>query len=434
MPDIKPFTGLRYHLNNPRDLGNYAAPPYDMIDEAFTKSLYAKHELNCVRLIQNLKEPSDKANRDRHVRAGKLFTEWLDEGILAKDSSPSLYLYAQKFRVPVAGSIVTFERIGIIATVKLVPFSDGIVLPHEYTFSGPKADRYELLEILKTETGMIFGIIDDKPGDFYKAITAAKSGSPLGSFTDAEGTIHDLYRITDQKTVARFTELAKGRTVLIADGHHRYETALNYFKNTGNPAASHCLMTLVSTSDPGLVILSFHRLLRKCKQVPSFSADHLKKFFSITDLGPASQKRIDEFMEKDDGFLLMWADSATQRLYGLNINPAGEAFLKANADGKSDSWTHLSASVINLLLLKGILSIDITDSIVLHDVLDFSNKNDVALQKGLAAAECHGAMFLRPVTINTISSVVERNERMPQKSTCFFPKLWSGLVFYGLEL
>jgi uncharacterized protein (DUF1015 family) len=433
MPDIRPFAGVRYRLKNPSDLGNFAAPPYDMLDEKFTKALYAKHELNCVRLIQNLKEPQDAANKDRHVRAGKLYTEWRKKGILQQDSAPSFYVYAQQFSVPVAGTMVKFERLGVIATVKTVPFSDGVVLPHEYTFSGPKADRYELLETIKTETGMIFGIIDDKTGDFYSYIAKARSGSPLGTFTDSEGTVHALYRIVDQAVMKKFVESAQGRTVLIADGHHRYETALNYYKNTGNPAASHCLMTLVSTRDPGLVILSFHRLIRKCKYITSFGADRLSKFFSMTDLGPATQERVNGFMDKDDGFLLLWADSATRKLYGLNINKAGEEFLKANADGKSDSWTHLSASVINLLILKGLLSIDITDSLVLHDVLDFSNKNDVAFQKGLDASDCYGTIFLRPVTIDTISSVVARNERMPQKSTCFFPKLWSGLVFYSLE-
>jgi uncharacterized protein (DUF1015 family) len=432
MPDIKPFAGLRFNLAKPGDLGNYAAPPYDMIEEEMARKLYAKHEHNCVRIIQNLKEPGDKANKDRHLRAGKFFDEWRKKGVLVSDKEQAFYLYEQKFTVPGADKNAVFERLGIIARIRLVPFSDGIVLPHEYTFAGPKADRYELLETIRTSTGQIFGIISDEKGDFYAGIKKARQGAVLGTFTDVDGTVHNLYRIIDKAVIDQLAMTAQGRTVLIADGHHRYETALNYWKNTGAPDASHTMMTLVSAKDPGLLILSFHRLLRRCRHTTGFNLKRLKEFFSVKNLGQADIGGVNGFMASTGGPVLLYLDNASKKLYGLSVNEAGEHWLAGHADGKSHLWTHLNVSLINMLVLRGLLNIDINDSVVVHDTLDFSNDNQVAFDRALDGDTYHGAIFLRPANIDTITSVVEKNERMPQKSTCFFPKLYSGLVFNPL--
>lgn len=433
MADIQPFCGFRYALRNPDDLSNLIAPPYDMLDEGKIDALYNKNPLNAVRIDQNRAAPPDKTNRDRHVRASQFFSDWISRGLVCADERPSLYVYEQQFAVERAGTMQQFKRMGVISLVKLVDFSEKVVLPHEYTLSGPKIDRYEHLDATRLNVGQIFGLLSDSTAAIFELIKSMKKGPALGSAVDGDGVRHTLYACRDADLIERFTTAAKSETILIADGHHRYETALNFHREHMNdPAYDRTMMTLVSMADPGLVIRSFHRLLRKQKQVLDMPKE-LEKSFSVTDLGPASLEMVNGFLGGNVDASLLYADSASRHIFGLKLNDSGETFLESTAPEHSLRWKHLDMSVINMIAVNRILGLPL-DGHVLHDVITYMNDVTAAFAASMNPQEYYGGFFIKPVDIAAIHAIVQGGERMPQKSTNFYPKLYSGLVFNRLGI
>jgi uncharacterized protein (DUF1015 family) len=431
MADIQPFRGFRYALRKPDELSTLIAPPYDMLDDGKVEALYNKSPLNAVRIDQNRAVPSDKANRDRHVRASKLFADWVSQGLVGADERPSLYVYEQQFTVERAGTVKQFKRTGVVSLVKLVDFSENIVLPHEYTLSGPKVDRYEHLDATRLNVGQIFGLLSDSTGGIFELIKRMKKGPALGSAVDNDAVRHTLYACNDADLIQQFTAAAKSETILIADGHHRYETALNFYREHGNdPAFDRTMMTLVSMADPGLVIRSFHRLIRKQKQALDMLKE-LGKSFSVTDLGPASLDIVNGFLGGTVDSAMLFVDSTSSRVFGLKLNDSGEAFLESTVPEHSPRWKHLDMSVINMIAVNRILGLPL-DGHILHDVIGYMNDVTAAFTASLNPQEYYGGFFIRPVDIAAIHAIVQGGERMPQKSTNFYPKLYSGLVFNRL--
>ncbi len=430
MAGVKPFKGYRYKIENPQELTKVIAPPYDMIDSSMIDALYQKDPCNSVRLIQNRPEPQDTCNKDRHVRAAAIFRKWVDEGILVQDQKPSVYVYQQTFRSPVGKEMVTFVRTGVIALVELVDFEKKIVLPHEYTLSGPKIDRFELMDVSQVDMGLIFGLVSDK-GDSYDAIKALINGAPVGVAVDENGVEHRLYVCSDESLINSFVKSVKDSTILIADGHHRYETALNYYKEKKSQGYSHVMMALVSMADPGLVIRSFHRLIRKTDRQLVMKSQ-LQRYFRMVDYGKASEDTVCDFMSGKLDADMVYIDSADQSAIGLYLSDDGEKFLQSVMPERSMNWKHLSVSEINVVVINTILGLPL-DGKVLHDVVEYVNDIGTGLQKLKDSNSFHGGFFIRPVSIEAIQNVVDGGERMPQKSTNFFPKLFSGLVFNRLS-
>ncbi|KMQ51313.1 hypothetical protein CHISP_1796 [Chitinispirillum alkaliphilum] len=434
MAEVKAFRGLRFNLQTPQDLGMYTAPPYDMINDSMVNELYDLHPHNAVRIIQNKKEDSDKENRDRHIRAASILKSWMDEGVIKKDEKDSVYIYAQKFSADINGVKGSFERIGVITLVKLVDFEEKVVFPHEYTLSGPKQDRYELLDASRTNTGQIFGLIPDE-GDLFTTIKKMKEGrAPLGEFTDENEVVHSLYSCEDEQLIGELKKNVDSRSVLIADGHHRYETALRYYKEKGSDAYSHLMMTLVSMADPGLVIRPFHRMVNRAhagEQVVMGQA--LKKYFDMKVIGKADTQEVTRALAQEvkDKEIVYW-DCDSSELYLLKLNEEGEEFLKSVMPEHSDLWKHLEVSVINTIVINKILSLPL-DGHVLHDVVEYVNDVSDAAQALGSADKYYGGFFIKPLSIQAINDIVKGGERMPQKSTNFFPKLFSGLVFNKME-
>lgn len=431
MADIQPFRGFRYTLKKPDDLDDLIAPPYDMLDDGKIEALYNKNPLNAVRIDQNRAVPSDKKNRDRHARASHFFSDWVSRGLVGADERPSYYVYEQQFALERAGIVEQFKRTGVISLVKLVDFSENIVLPHEYTLSGPKVDRYEHLDATRLNVGQIFGLLSDEDGTIFELIKRMKQTPLLGSAVDGDGVRHSLYACRDTERIERFTTAAKDKTILIADGHHRYETALNFYREHGaDPAFDRTMMTLVSMADPGLLIRSFHRLVRKQKQALDMTME-LGKSFIVTDLGPASLNTVNGFLGGKVAAVMLFVDSASGHVFGLTLNDSGEAFLESIVPEHSSGWKHLDMSVINLIAVNRILGLPL-DGHVLHDVISYMNDVTAALTASLNSQEYYGGFFIRPVDIAAVHSIVRGGERMPQKSTNFYPKLYSGLVFNRL--
>jgi len=436
MADVKAFKGYRFAINKAEELGKHCAPPYDMIDDAMIETLYAKDERNVVRITQNRREASDNANKDRHVRAAGFFKEWIDKGIIVQDDSDSVYIYRQQFTTEQNGKTVSHERTGICVLVKLVAFEDQVVFPHEYTLSGPKQDRYELMETTKSNTGQIFGLATDDNGEFYSMIRKImESAAPVGTFTDENNVTHTLYRCVDAAFISETTSLMKSRNILIADGHHRYETALRFYRDQKSENFSHVMMTLVSMADPGLVIRPFHRLVRKSDQGKAVTdmKSELSRYFDLEPLGKVSAETISETLAKKPETEIVFWDSVNGDLTGLRLNAGGEEFLKNTMPQQSDNWKHLDVSKINAIIINGILELPL-DGHVLHDIVNYVNDvGSGAIQLTKHTNDFYGGFFIRPMSISVVNETVKGGKRMPQKSTNFFPKLYSGLVFNRMQ-
>ncbi len=434
MAEVKAFKGYRYALTKPEDLGLYTAPPYDMIDDSKVEQLYSKDPHNTVRIIQNRREETDSGNRDRHVRAAQFLDEWTKRGVLVRDDEDSVYIYQQKFTFDAGGKQVTRERTGVCLLVKLVDFEEQVVFPHEYTLSGPKQDRYELMDTTRSNTGQIFGLATDDNGELFSVIKEMKETlSPEGVFTDENEVTHTLFRCTDSEQISRLISLMGSRTILIADGHHRYETALRFCRDHQNPAFSHVMMTLVSMADPGLVIRPFHRLVRRTEQGNQVDMKaELAKYFDTTPLGKASTGRVNEVLADDPSVEIVYWDCATGELVGLRLNEGGERFLSRTLPERSDSWKHLDVSKINAIIINKILDLPL-DGHVLHDIVNYVNDVKAGERLLLKEGGYYGGFFIRPVSISVVNETVKGGERMPQKSTNFFPKLYAGLVINRME-
>jgi uncharacterized protein (DUF1015 family) len=438
MAQIKPFAGLCFNYDKPEDLGRFVAPPYDMLDDAMIEELYRKDPHNVVRIIQNKPEASDRTNADRHHRAAALFREWIENGAIVRDDASSLYFYQQRFSVREGGLPVSRTRTGVIALVKPIDYEAGVVYPHEYTLTDPKVDRYELLSALRAHAELIFGIVQDPDGTLFSAIQSAMPPVCRGSFVDANEVRHSLFHTGDQGFVQSLSKSLENRTILIADGHHRYETALQFYRDTKKAQHEYVLMNLVSMADPGLTIRAFHRVLRKYPGTEAVDVlGGLAAYFDCAPMGKASREAIDRFLGADleDGPRMLYLDSKTGNLFGLTFNSNGERFLTDHSRGMSAQWNHLDVSKINSIVVGGILQLPL-DGKILHHVMDYVNDPSLAFRKASAQeapSTLHGAFFIRPVDIQTINSIVVGRERMPQKSTNFFPKCYSGLVFNLME-
>jgi uncharacterized protein (DUF1015 family) len=435
MAEIIPFRGLTYTLTATNDLGRFAAPPYDMIDTGMIDALYAHDPHNVVRIIQNKKQPQDTANMDRHLRAAELFKQWENDGTLHQDTQPSVYIYQQHFNITEGSRVVAHTRTGVVALVKLVDFDAGIVFPHEYTLTGPKADRFELMQATKSHTELIFGIVPDSDRSFFSAISAAVPQECRGCFTDTFGVQHNLYQTDNAGDIAAIVSAMANETILIADGHHRYETALKYSQEHTDPRYGYIMINLVSMADPGLVIRAFHRAIKKYPGTETISVlDKLSSYFSLSNLGTADMHGVNSFLESGDSSAMLYVDAQTRTMFSVTLNEAGNAFLAHNPRGMSQQWNTLDVSKINSIVVNGILGLPL-DGTTLHDVIDYRNDATLALESVLTnVAGYHGVFFIKPVGIGTINNIVSGNERMPQKSTNFFPKCYSGLVFNDMEL
>jgi uncharacterized protein (DUF1015 family) len=437
MAHIKPFKGLCFNLEKPDDLGRFTAPPYDMLNDAAIEELYRKDPHNVVRIIQNKPESIDKSNADRHRRAAGLFNEWVKDHTLVRDHSPSIYFYRQQFEIAQGAKTAPCIRTGVVALVKLVEYDEGVVFPHEYTLTGPKIDRYELLRELRGHAELIFGIVPDPDRSLFSAISSMIPRDCRGRFTDSNAVLHSLYQTDEKAAIESLTDILNDKTILIADGHHRYETGLQFKRETKKSAHDYILMNLVSMADPGLVIRAFHRVLRKYPGTETIDVrSSLPDYFDCTDLGEASMDAVQRFLwTTSGGSDILFADSQSGRCFGLRLNAGGERFLNEHSRGMSGQWNHLDVSKINSIVIGGILGLPL-DGKILHDVMDYVNDPRAAFDMvadAEAASRFHGVFFIRPVDIDKVNSIVSGKERMPQKSTNFFPKCFSGLVFNTME-
>ena len=402
---IRAFRGYRYARDGARDLSAVVAPPYDQVSPETQARLHAMSSAN----IAWLTCPKDDGDPYRRARA--VLDAWLAAGVWAPDERPAIYPYHQTYQV--GGQTVT--RMGFIALGEVSDYARGIVRPHERTHAGPKRDRLQLLEATAADAGLLFMLVSDPDGALRDAATPV--GEPVAEARDLRGERHRLWRLTDPGAIERVTALMAPRSVIIADGHHRYETAVEYAGR--HPDAGWKLMGFFPLEGPGLTILPNHRLVHG---VPDFSLGRLI---------PAARAWFDASPLADP-----LAFQPTPRRLGVVAGPeAAVLTLRAEAfdrigwpPGRSSAWRELAVSILHEGLLRPVLGL--TDAMLEAKThVDYSADQAEAVR--LARAGRYLAAFLiAPTTPEELLAVVEAGELLPQKSTHFYPKLLDGLVFY----
>jgi uncharacterized protein (DUF1015 family) len=412
-----PLQAVHYDLGRVGALADVVAPPYDVIDERQRAELAARSPHNVVELDL----PRDPGGGDPYEHAAELLQRWSDEGVLVRDDAPTIWALEQDYTAP-DGSRLT--RRGFLARVKLAPYGEGI-RPHERTQPGPKEDRLRLTRATRHNLSPIFAL---HPGDAWRHLRPALGGEPWGEVTDGDGTTHRVWRIVDAAVDASIAEELAAGELLIADGHHRYETSLAYQHEVGEGGpADYVLMALVSLEDPGLTVFPTHRLISglvgdAAKQEALGSG--LRDLFEVEEV-PAGQ--LDPAGIEGVG-VFGYVDSHFKRAYRLRLasNPAVD---QALAD-RSPAYRTLDAAILEELVLKGILGMS-TEDIAAKRGIGYTPSIDDALTK-LDAGDYQAAFLLRPTPIEQVREVAAAGETMPPKSTYFFPKLLTGLAFNPL--
>jgi uncharacterized protein (DUF1015 family) len=411
---VRPFHGYRFDPAVVGDLSAVVAPPYDQISPELRESLYAKSPHNIVRVT---------LNRESHAAAGRTLEAWRGTGVFVRESLPAVYPYHQTYTVE--GRVVT--RKGVIALAAVTDYAAGIVRPHERTHAAPKADRLRHLEATGTDLQLLFMLVSDPAGALLTA--TEPGGPPLIDVHDLRGERHQLWRITEAATIERVQRLLSDRSVIIADGHHRYETAVEYARQ--RPAAADKMMAFFSLEAPGLTIFPNHRLVH---DVPSFSLPRLleaaRPWFESEPL-PAPILPLEGSIVVVTGTQapIDSADAALPRGEGALLRPRPEASAGiAWPAGTSAAWRRLAVSLLHEGILKPLLGI--TDEVLAAKAhVDYTADAEEAVElvrKGAYQA----AFIIPPTTPEELQVVVAGGEVLPQKSTHFYPKLLDGLVFY----
>ncbi len=416
MAEVLPLQALHYDLEKVGSLADVVAPPYDVIDDEQRAQLVARSPHNVVEL--DLPRDADGGGPYQHSAA--LLAEWTGEGILTRDTEPQIWALEQDYKAP-DGSQLT--RRGFLARVKLAPYGEGI-RPHERTQPGPKEDRLRLTRATRHNLSPIFAL---HPGDAWQHLEPALGDEPWGEVTDEDGTTHRVWRIGDPAVhEAIAAELEPGE-LLIADGHHRYETSLAYQREVGPGGdADYVLMALVSLEDPGLTVFPTHRLLKsRTDPVPEESLrDEVTKIFDVeqvpvADLDPAGTDGVGVF-----GFM----ESHYERCFRLRLKDTGR--LEEIFAGHSEAYRTLDAAILEELVLKGIAGMT-TEDIAAKRGIGYT-PHIAEVFKKLSSGDYQAGFVLRATPVDQVRAVAAAGETMPPKSTYFFPKLLTGIAFNPL--
>ncbi|MBI3307571.1 MAG: DUF1015 domain-containing protein [Candidatus Omnitrophica bacterium] len=428
MADFRPFQAWRY---DPKTvpLSEVIAPPYDIISPDGQEKLYQKSSYNCVRLILNKIEPSDNEANSRYTRARDFFQAWRSQNILIQDQNPAFYLYCQTFRDPHCGE--KRERFALLGVLKLEDFDQGIVIPHEKTLSKPREDRRKLLETTHTNFSPVFGLYDDSRENLHSFYLKIAAASPAFEAVDEEGVSHAVWLIQDGNQIEEIRQKLSRQKIYIADGHHRYQTALEYARAKRSAESAgleeekpydFVYMALVGFHDPGLLVFPTHRIVRSYPgfdPVKAFEA--LSKFFKIEAISP--EKLDEKALQASQGpaFGLFMGDQAY--LLSLNTQSAWKGSMPA---GKPDVWYQLDVNILGHLIFSNLWNLPEKDWESTVGFTQSVSEMQNLVKGGKAAA----AFMLRPPRVEILRDMGRARELMPQKSTYFYPKLASGILFY----
>ena len=423
MADVRPFRGLRYNPDAVGELSNIISPPFDTISPELQSSLHRRSPYNVVRLESGERQPSDTPADNRYTRAAALMADWRDNRVLVRDGEPSFYLVEHTF---------THEgrraRLELLASVRVEEYERGVVLPHEFTRDADKRDRLALIQACHANFSPIMCLYRDEGGGLDRVLRRAMAGPPLADFSDAGQQGYRVWKIEGEST-GEISEALSSRSLYIADGHHRYETALNYRNLTaseGAPSAdaahNFVMMGLISFDDPGLLVLPYHRVLGGLDDGALAKVRKgLGELFDLQAYGGGLEGFLAEIEAMGKGRLVMGLMDPHGR-QGLQL-----LTLKAWTDttacgvlGGSEAWI-LEEQVLRLILGES-----------LGGHVEYVHQGDEA-ESLVARGEYQMAFFLKPFPLDLFETVMNMGQRLPPKSTFFYPKLATGLVINPLE-
>lgn len=423
MATIRPFEGLRY-TEAAGPLNDLVAPPYDVLSQQERDEYAAKNAHNVVHLTLPEGKEDDRSKFVKYARSAAELAEWRRAGALKKEAKPTFYRYKQTFKIP--GSKKTYTRTAIIALIKVEPYENGVVLPHEQTFPKHKEDRLRILEATRSHLECIFGLFEDEQGEVFRDIEAAPSEREIGVKTE-DGVEHVIELIQDPAVTAKLSKELEDKKVWIADGHHRYETALTFRANLGEKdeliPEDFMMMALSSMSDPGLVLLPTHRIVKKLPVSIGRMESLCQQYFSVRKM--PNGRLLEELEDVSD---------SSKRVFGVALAGGTGLLLTLEDPKEALKWIEIPGSerlkLLDVTILHEVIFGKMLD---LHGLDFFSYTRDP--EEALAAVHegSDAAFLMNPPTVEDMRQIALGGEKMPQKSTYYYPKILSGLVLWSLN-
>jgi uncharacterized protein (DUF1015 family) len=434
--EVKPFKAFRFNARVVGDVGKCIAPPYDVISDGERDGLYHKSKYNIVHITKGQAATCDDGRHNQYTRAAEYLQNWIAEGALRQDDQDAIYGYVQDFEL----GGMAFQRLSFIALAKLEDFGK-VVRPHEQVFEKPMLDRLNLERATAARFGLVFMLYEDPRGVADQIITKAMAQEPLIDFMDEQAVRHRLYAITAQEDVQAVETMMRDRSCIIADGHHRYTTGLKYMQESGNPKARYQMIAFTNTGQEGLVVLATHRLvggiagLQRSQFIASLeSSFRLVQFeFSSSTKEQAKQRMLAEMRnlhERDETAFGLYMGDRSFCVAALKDG----SLMAAAAPDKSEAWRALDVAVLQKLVLERLLGLDekkMGDPEYMEYVKDVPNAMNELIGQ-VDAGRKQVAFFTNPVKMRHLMAVADAGERMPHKSTYFYPKMFTGLTIQKL--
>lgn len=437
---LTPFRGIRYNPEQIASLADVVSPPYDVISPSAQAELHARSPFNVVRLELGQAEPGDGPENNPHTRAGNYLRRWLAEGVLIQEAQPALYLAATTFAS--GGTSVT--RWGLMAGVRLEPFEHGGILPHERTYSKVKSERLSLMRACRANLSPIFGFFSDPDAMLPRLVARATASAPTIDFQDGHRHRHRMWVVSDPALHRLAADQVARQTLFIADGHHRYETALAYRDTLaadqgGLPEAhpaNYILMYLSSIQDPGLIIEPAHRLLPSVDpEIRRTFLERVGAIFRVTQLPPLGQtpdalQRLQAGLDQTrhgEGVVVVMRDEQTP--YLLQIEPGHKAALYP--ESTPEVLRDIDVTLLTDIIFPRFLAISAEQ---LDDVDRVRYDQDARRTvDSVVSGRCDMAFIIKPTPIAAVQRIADAGRVMPRKSTYFAPKVITGLVMHALE-
>jgi len=422
MATIRPFRGLRYS-DKAGALEKLTAPPYDVLSPEQRDEYAARSPFNVVHLTLPESQPDDRSKYIKYARSAALLAEWRRQQDLTPESKPAFYRYNQWFQIPNVPD--RFDRTALIALIKTEPYEKGIVLPHEQTFPKHKEDRLRILEATRAHLECIFGLFEDPNRSIHSAITAAPAAARIDTGSD-DGVRHSLEPINDPAATQELSSLLADRKVWIADGHHRYETACTFREGLGPRdgliAEDFMMMALSSMSDPGLVLLPTHRIVNNLPVSRDELVSRLQPHFDLKEADPSHVIPLIEQLRDHGKMAFGLALGGRDGLVLVEKDPSA---LAAMVPGDfSVALKKLDVSILHSVVFEQLLGVNG------HDAISYTRDAHEAIHM---AGHGSAAFLMNPPTVDDMRTIALGGEKMPQKSTYYYPKILSGLVLWSLN-
>jgi uncharacterized protein (DUF1015 family) len=440
--EVKPFKAFRFNASVVGNVGRCIAPPYDVISDTERDGLCQKSKYNIVHITKGKIASSDDEQHNQYTRAAEYLRNWIAEGALRQDDKETLYGYVQDFEL----DGTAYQRLSFIALGKLEDFGK-VVRPHEQVFEKPMLDRLNLERATAARFGLVFMLYEDPQAIADKIITKAAAEEPLIDFVDDQSVRHRLYAIAAQDEIKAVEAMMRDKSCIIADGHHRYTVGLTYLRESGNPKAKHQMIAFTNTCQKGLVVLATHRLVGGLRDFqPSFLLGLKGIGFYITRCKfTADAKTKEQAKQQMLKMLAHMKDLHDRGVTAFGVYYTGaDAFYVAvledrsrmatAAPNMSEAWRSLDVSVLQKLVLERLLGLDeekMGNPEYVEYVKDMPNATNEVIER-VDAGHKQIAFFINPVNMQQLAEVTQAGERMPHKSTYFYPKMYTGLTIQKL--